>query len=359
MGDLASCPECGVPELFQQSVRWLNNGDIIQSANEQARAAFIECENLDPLFKNIGDIIGLPIERLVVNITARGSERFNGAIMPPGLKEMIRSKQIDIVPIAEAIGFRGQIMGYGKHEWLDFRYENDQGDFSVQRVIQPFSVMLIAGSYAGALSAAVGGEHAVDYEEESPGVYVFKTHWTEYHDELKRRLELIPYYHEEGDLELELCKTCGGPKALADYQWSAEDGLIKDRRTGRRMALLGPQMLDPVFTSLEDELGETIPQTVVEAQRRFVRTGFDFRDFMGGMEDLRTGLAVRGLGNLREFNINGSGIQMELDNACLPLLLLGFIQGTFELAFDIETNIDWELSEEGHLHMELLPKKPL
>jgi hypothetical protein len=77
--------------------------------------------------------------------------------MPDGLKQMIRAKQIDLVPIAEAIGFRGQLMGYGKHEWVDYRYENDMDDFSIQRVIEPFSVALLADSYAGALAAAVGG----------------------------------------------------------------------------------------------------------------------------------------------------------------------------------------------------------
>jgi hypothetical protein len=65
---------------------------------------------------------------------------------------------------------------------------------------------------------------------------------------------------------------------------------------------------------------------------------------------------LRGLGNLREFKMTGRGIEMEVENACLPLLVLGFIQGTFELAFGLDTNIDWELSEEGYLKMELLPK---
>jgi hypothetical protein len=69
---LVSCPECHVPELFRNEISWLDNGDIVQRANPNARTAFIECENLDPLFKNIGDIIGMPIERIIINITARG-----------------------------------------------------------------------------------------------------------------------------------------------------------------------------------------------------------------------------------------------------------------------------------------------
>jgi len=40
----------------------------------------------------------------------------------------------------------------------------------------------------------------------------------------------------------------------------------------------------------------------------------------------------------------------------LHLLLLGFIQGTFELALDIESNIEWELSEDRYLKLEIVAK---
>jgi len=354
--DVAVCPECQVPELYQNEIYYQNNGDIVQRLDPHNRGALIECENLDPVFKNIADIMGLSIEHIVINTVARVSELYNNAAMSDELRQMIRSKQIDIVPIAEAIGFRGNLWGYGNHEWLDFRYENDKDDFSIQRVTQPFSVPIMAGSYAGALSAAVGGEHEVTYEEEAPGVYVFNTHWTEYEEEFKEMIEIIPYEHRDGDCDTERCATCGGPLGLSVYKWFPEEGLIKHRLTGRRMAAIVEQSLDPVFKVLEQELGEEIPAAVVEAQRRFVKTGFDYSDMMGAEEDLRTGLAIRGLGNLKEFKINGKRLNLELENACLHLLLLGFVQGTFELALDIESNIEWELSEDRYLKLEIVAK---
>lgn len=355
--DIKSCPKCRVPELFSQELSWLDNGDIVQRTNQNARAAFIECENLDPLIKNIGDIIGMPIERLIINITARGARRYNETILPDLVRQMIRKKQIELSPIAEAVGIRGQIMGYGKHEWVDYRYENDQDDFSIQKVGQPFSVPMMAGNYAGALSAAVGGEHAVSYEQVQQGVYEFKTHWTEYTKELKKRLVIFPYQHHEGKFDLERCSSCGGPKSLSDYSWYYEEGLIKHKQTGRRMALLGPQLVDPVFSALEDELGESIPQIVVEGQRRFVQTGFPFLDLNRAKEDLRLELALRGLGNLQELDVSSNSLRVRLSNACLHLLLLGFMQGTFELTFDVASDIDWNLSEEGDLEFEVTPKQ--
>ena len=72
MSEVSLCPECEVPEIFSAENLWLNNGDIVQRRNQNSRLAFLECENLDPLFLNIGEIIGMPIERMLINITARG-----------------------------------------------------------------------------------------------------------------------------------------------------------------------------------------------------------------------------------------------------------------------------------------------
>ena len=52
----------------------------------------------------------------------------------------------------------------------------------------------MAGNYAGALAAAVGGEHAVIYEELTPGVYQFKSQWAKYHnDKSSRNITIIIY----------------------------------------------------------------------------------------------------------------------------------------------------------------------
>jgi hypothetical protein len=350
------CPECGVPDFYQNEIYYLNNGDIVQRLDQTNRVCLIECENLDPVFENIAEIMGLSIEEIVITTVARASQLYNEAAIPDELKKMIRTKQIPLQPLAEALAHRGNLWGYGNEVWLEHRWENDPDDFSIQRVTQPFSVPILAGNYAGAVSAAVGGEHGVNYEEEAPGVYLFKTHWTEYPDYIKEMVQIIPYEHHDGDLELERCGTCGGPMGLSVYKWYPEEGLIKHKLLGRRMAGLAVQSLEPVFRVLEEELGDEIPAAVVEAQRRFVRTGFDYNDMMGAEEDLRTGLAIRGLGNLREFKVSGNRFNLELEGACLPLLLLGLIQGSFEVALGIESNIEWELSDDNYLKVEIVAK---
>jgi hypothetical protein len=356
MLDVKLCPECNVPEPFCQGQVWLNNGDIVQSANPRTRLTLIECESLDPLFRNIGDIVGIPIEDMVANIAARGTKIYISDIIPREIKGMVRTKMMEPTYFIDNITSYCQIIGMGKYEWLGFRYENDADDYAKQRITDPYSVPLAAGGFAGAVSAVVGGEHAVTYREASPGVYELTTHWTEYPQVFKRKLLIHEYHHEDGDLELLKCATCGGPKALSEFKWHLDRGIIVNERTGRRMSLLGPEVLDPIFSALEGELGKEIPGVVIEAQRRFVRTGFFSLDITQAEEDLRDQLALRGLGNLREIRVGRKGAHMRLDNSCHHLLVAGLVQGNFEMAFDVLTKIDWGLSREGSLELRITPK---
>lgn len=350
------CPECKVPEPFREAQVWLNNGDIVQRVNPQVRMGFIECENLDPLFKGIGDIIGMPIEKLVVNIAARGTKKYMDGVIPEAVKEMIQAKQMEIHTLTEGVITLCHAIGYGRYDFVGYRYEKDDKDYAILRIEAPFSVPEAAGAFTGVISAIVGGEHAVTYEEISPGLFEFTTCWTEYPEVLKEKLQTIPHNHRDGDLELERCPTCGVPTALSAFRWHLDRGLIINRHTGRRMASLGPELLDGLFRALEEELGETIPRVVVEAQRRFTKTGFYSIEEVSNEGDFRTQLALRGLGNLREIKMGSGGMSMRINGAAGHLLIVGMAQGLFEMAFDVESVVDWELSEEGDLEMEVKPK---
>ena len=349
------CPECGVPEPFIQGQAWLDNGNIVQRAPEGARVALVECENLDPLFKNIEDIIGVSIERLLINITARGNKYYIYQIIPKEVRQMINSKQLEVLPFIESITTLAQLSGAAKYELLGFRYENSPDDYSRHRVIEPFSLPLTVGAYAGAVSGIVGGEIAVVYKKVTPNEYIFTSQWTEYPAILKEKLRMPAYHHRDGDIELERCKTCGCPQALSLYAWQVDEGKIKHMKTGRRMVMLGPAQLDHLFDALQEELGDTIPRAVVEAQRMFTRTGFYSIDITSGEESLRAQLALRGLGNLKNFEMSDKGVRLRLDNACMCLILAGLIQGNFELTFDTDSNIEWEFSLEGDLLLEITP----
>jgi len=367
MFEFKLCPECGVPDFFTQEHAWLNNGDIVQARNHNIRLAFVECENLDPLFKGIGEIIGMPIEHIIINIASRGIESYLEAIIPEDIKDVLHSmkpgdkalgekcRQL-IDALLEASIIQGRINGFGKYTVKGFRYERDEKDYSIMWVTDPYSLPFAIGAHAAHNAALVGGEHEVECKEISPGEYELKSHWAVFGDVLKERLSFKEYHHRDGDFELERCAGCGGPAALAGYKWYLDKGIIKNTFTGRRMAMLGPALLDPVFDELEKELGEAIPRVVVEAQKRFIKTGFYSIEEVGDEGDIRTQLALRGLGNLKDIKMGKRGVSMRLENAALHLIVVGMVQGLFEMAFDVESGVEWELSEEGDLEVEVKPQ---
>ena len=364
MQGIILCPECNVPELFTRQHLWLNNGDIVHRENRSHRLVFIECGNLDPLYRNIGEIIGLPIDRLVINIESRGVESYLAPIVPKEMRDTLlsmrpgdaalgeRCRQL-IDALNEANTTLAAINGTGKYEVLDYRYERDKNDYSIIRVTNPDPVLMVVSVHAGQVAALVGAEHKIDYKEVSPGVYELTSESTEYDDELRERLKIKEYFPREGDIELARCGTCGGPAALSEFRWYPDKGIVKSTLTGRRMAILGPSFLDPVFEELEKELGEGIPRAVVEAQRRIVKTGFysigEFKD----EERFRNHFALRGLGNLKRMEMDRKGARLRIDNSNMYLAVVGLIQGIFEMTFDVDSRVEWELSEEGDLTVEV------
>jgi hypothetical protein len=355
MTQILLCPECRVPEQFTMEHLWLNSGIIVQRNDPSSRLCFMECENLDPLYEGIGKSIGMPIDHMVIDIILKGTANYVGNIIPQEVKDTMKSEVLGAEVIIGALSTRAQLYGYGKYEFVGYRYEGDKDDYLTIRVTEPYSLLLCCGSLAGSIEAVMDIPQEAAYKEISPGVFEVKSCMSEHNKELKERLRIKKYLYQDGDMELERCSSCGGPKALSSYKWSLDRGIIANTGTARRMALIGPGALDPVFEELEKELGETIPHAVVEAQRRFVKEGFYSIEEISDEEAFRTQLALRGLGNLREMEIGANGLHMRIDNAAGHLMIVGLAQGLFDMAFDLDSHVEWEVSENADLELEVSP----
>jgi hypothetical protein len=355
MAKIELCPECGIPEYLIHMNLWLNNGDIVKRIDQRARMAFIESENLDPLFNIITERIGASFEGMIIDMVARGVRFYLNRLIPKDIRNSIKAREMEFMPFIEGQRTMALLSGQGKWEFLDYRYENDAHDYSLHRIMNPYSVPCICGTLAGAIGAMVGGEIGVTCWEVSPDEYEMTTYWTVPPEGLKEKLPLREYHHRNGDSELRRCATCGGPASLSGFVWFLDKGIIKNVFTSRRMILLSPDLLDPIFEELEAEFGEEIPKAIVEAQRAFVKAGYYTIADIGDEGDVRTYLALRGMGNLKEMKLGANRMRMRIDNAALPLMVVGLAQGLFEMAFGVESNVQWEIFEEGDLELEVTP----
>jgi hypothetical protein len=319
--------------------------------------AFFESENLDPVYEGIARIIGMPIERIVIDASRRRTREYMSQLLPDNIVDLVRNRQIVPQSLIYILRDTAMLMGYGKFSLEGLQYEDDEQDHVTVNIQEPFSVPLVCGNYAGSVEVLSGWEPGISYREISPGVIEVTVVPAKNPPELKGRLGFKGYHHEykAGDIELERCGTCGVPKSLSGFKWHFDRGTIRSSWTNRRMVLLGVAMLDPVFDELEEELGETIPRVVVEAQCHFVKTGFYSIEEVGGEGDIRHQFALRGLGNLKELRMGRKGVTMHIENAAMHLLVVGLAQGLFEMAFGVESIVDWELSREGDLEVEVIP----
>jgi len=92
---------------------------------------------------------------------------------------------------------------------------------------------------------------------------------------------------------------------------------------------------------------------VVEAQRRFVMGGAYSIEEFKDENQFRMLLALRGMGNVREITISSKALFMRIDNAANHLMAVGMAQGLFDKAYGTQSRVDWEISQNGDLKIEV------
>jgi hypothetical protein len=346
------CPECGVAGRVIKEHDWLANGTIVQKENRDHRMLFIETKNLSETFDEIEEIIGMPIERIVTEAKRRATYDFVSHSLPGIVKTVV--KVVGVRPVVNNIDALGSVMGYGDIEVLDIKRRHTRGDYVVIGITEPYSLPLFCGDLGGAFNAVLNREVAVEYEQKGDDYYVVTGHISKHPLELQERLQTRPYQDKPGDIGFEKCPECGGPLALKEFRWDIDRGVIKSSDTGRRMAILGPGALDATINELQKELGETIPEVVVEAQRRAI-TGGDYKP-----EEVSTGplfrnaLAIRGFGNVKDIKWrDGPGIDFRVECSCLHPIIAGLSLGFFEMGFGVKGHVEYEETPDGDLHVDI------
>jgi len=354
-GDL--CARCGVPSFVVSELLWLDSGVIVQRKDEGHRLVLIECENLDPLFAMVGEALGLSLEPLIIESRRQSAKDFVSKYLPDGFQGMLRADP-SLLDVAVAAQFEStRLMGMGLGRMLERSYREDEGDYALVEIVEPFSLPLWIGNLLGGIEAMIGGEWWFEYLEESPDRCVVRFFRSRHEVETGRVFERREYRYRAGNASLERCVECGAPAVLGRFVWELDRGFVGSVYTDRRVAMNGEAGLREVFSTLEEELGEGVAREVVDAQRRFIKGGFYSIDGLLSEADFRGQFAFRGLGDLRRFAMGPTGLYMELHNSTLHLMVVGFAQALFELAFQGETLVEWDLGEDDRLTVKVTPKR--
>ncbi|MBN2168179.1 MAG: hypothetical protein JW738_02965, partial [Actinobacteria bacterium] len=192
----------------------------------------------------------------------------------------------------------------------------------------------------------------VRYDEIEEKLFRVEVFPAEHPIALKERLKRPRYEFKQGDLIYDLCPECGVPLAVARFKWDIDNGTIIDPDTGRKMSILGPLSLDSIYDDLEAELGSEIPQSVIEASRRFAKRAWNTDYWNRDSLSFQQMLALRGLGNIVHFEGDRNYLDLVIQNPCLHLVVIGVIQALVEMAYRVDSSTcEWELTQDGDLSM--------
>ncbi len=345
------CPECGAPRRITKEHVWLNNGLIVQRRNPDRGMLFFESENIEHLYRNIQEIIGLDIERIIIESQHRVTHDYVVNLVPRAVLKIAR--RVGFRFLAKSLIDLTRLMGCGDSSLTSLKVKGRADDYATVTTRKPWFLQSFCGQISGGMEAVTGLETSVSYKEVAPDTYLITTHVSDHPKELAERLHEHEYPRKVGSIELRRCASCGGPKDMELFRWNMDEGIIETKSNKRRMILMGSGEFESLLDELENELGDHIPKVVIEAQRRYVTEGFYSREDIGQEADLVHHFALRGMGNLREIEFGEDRLHARLENPSLHLIIVGLFQGFYELVFGHKGEVEWERRPDGDLIVEV------
>jgi hypothetical protein len=349
------CPECGVPRSTTKHNAWLSNGAILEDNDPDHRVVFIESDSLRDTFSGVEKIVGVPIEHIIIESQRRSTYESVDRSLPAALKPIVRWTATGL--ITRYLMTVGKLNGKGDLELISFRRRKGEDDYIKLRIREPFSLPHFCGNFAGAMEAVEGREISVTYEETAPDEFELTAHISTHPVELQERLQRNTPRYKPGGIKLPRCTTCGGPAILSEYTWLVDRGVIRSRKSGRRMIVTSTATQEAIMDEITRELGDPVTQAVVDAQRSLVVSGLFSSEEIKEVDDFRTQFAYRGLGNVVEIEFEQDHLHMRIENPCLHAMVVGLIQGLFEKASGGQSDLDWETTEDGDLVAEVHSRK--
>ncbi len=353
MKAIKRCPRCGVPEGVGRAHNWQSNGIITQVKDPDHRMVLSEAGSLDRLFGRVEERIGFNIQRIVIDAKALSTRHYWECMLPAWKRKL--ALKLGFEKLVEMLYQQGRVMGYGNILFDSVHTTRGKPDQVVILLEDPYSLPLFVGDFKGVCETIARIRADVEYERLDDGRYRLTASDSGEPFEELERLETRFYPLKPGNIELERCGRCRAPWALSEtLEWNDAAGTIMDKTSGRRMALFGPGGVNAVFRELEQELGEGVPQMIVEAERDNTLERALRSEAVMGPERFRQVTALRGLGSLAAFDVEGLRLSVRIENPAFPLLAAGLAWGLYEIAMKTEgSDCHWKVREDGDLQVDV------
>lgn len=327
------CGECGIPLGVGRNLNWNEDGTITHRRNPRHRLILFESDNLDRLWNRLSELLGVTLEHVwevVIESKSRATRAFLQYTLP--WKVSLAARLLGYRSIIRAIEVQGLEMGYGKITLGGQYPERGRPQRITVYIEDPYSLPLFCGDLKGSAEVLERRWSAVTYQALDARRHQVDV--TVSGEVLEREAELpaLEPLPVPGDFAYRRCSRCGSPLELGRFEWNLETGVIREKETGRRVALFGTAGLKAVFEELTHELGDRVLPTIVEVERDNTLSAMTREEVMEGGEALRLKAALRGLGLVRRLSIREGRMEAEILNPAVTPYLVGLALGVFELA---------------------------
>ncbi|MBN1288374.1 MAG: hypothetical protein JXA49_01890 [Actinobacteria bacterium] len=358
-----------MPVFISREFGWEKSGAILTPSSRELRWVFLESEYIDLLFRGLEELIGVPLDNIVIESRRRETRHYMAKIWPPQeirdylnrrdggtstnepvtpreKEEFYRLARLQVLGVQNI----GRIYGYGEMFPADSWERGDLNPWRFNILRNSYSVLMNVAVLLGSVEAFEKRDMWAKYEPTNENTYTVTCYEEEHPVHLRERLWRQKYELKPGDITYECCPECGLPEEISRCVWFMDKGIIFDPLVNRRMAIFGPSSVDSILKDLEFELGDAVPSLVIEAQRRIIKSELSSEDWKRRAPDFKRMISARGLGNLTNFKGDKTYLTLTIQNSCLTLIMVGSVQALVELALGWEcSDYEYELKEDGDL----------
>lgn len=333
--------------MFSRIIRWNDNGTITERMMPTLRAVLLEADLFNTLFARIEEKMGISISHLVFEAQRNAAKEVIDGVLnrfPFSLARIGPNRRVVVRVFCAVAVVTGQ--SYARA----VRYRPGRDGEAIIR--NPYNRELMAAIVLGAFEslerkpfdhtwAQIDGDDCI--------VITASDQKPEFSDRLAVHMPPL----KPGNLTFPRCRVCGVPRELSYLEWREDEGIIVDTRRDVRMAFLDGFTPTTVFRELEKELGEDIYPLVIAAQMEATHRHLDDLKLIAREDRMSPGsnravyekilasLPLFGQGNPVSMNMEGSRLEVTVENPCNDHLLAGHMAAIYEAVEGTESEVEW------------------
>lgn len=343
------CDSCGFPLKFARYFEWRNDGSILSTdtTGTSSRITFLPDGEFEDVFNNLSESIGLPIDPFLIEAQKQiGKELL--ANLPLKYVRLIPCNRFFRPQFAVKLAVRLISSDFASLGDGIVRVEYYRaGKTLVLRVKNPCLIPLTLGSASSIYESIENMPSSnIRYGMEGEDLVIWLSPSTE-KPEREERLYLEPVAPSRGNLEYKRCQNCNVPFwASETLKWDMKSGIIRNKKTSMREAIVSVQSINAILRELTAELGDEIRDILYEKQKNHEKNLPEpQREQEENWDEFLLSMALRGLGYPVHFESADNWIEVEIENPYNQELYAAKLAARLEAITNGASTIQWEKRE--------------